>query len=250
MSAQLQDALRAGRQEAGPPRAARRSAVVAGAGGALGSAVLEAVLASGDFAPVHVLVDAPLAVGLRGLQPLPRERLGCVPPLGADTAFIVFDRERGLHGREQAFHRPPPESLPALAAALHAAGVRDLIVVLPHAQASLPEALKHGLATLDEQAVAALGFEHFVVVRSAVKPVRERAAQWLQRVAHAVLAQLHWMVPAAEQPVRPAKVAAFALALARRLPQSRPGARVAPPALVHEASQQADCAALVERWLG
>lgn len=250
MSAMLHHALRGARQEAGPRSHARRCAVVAGAAGALGAAVLEAVLASGDFAPVHVLVDAPLAVALRGLRPLAREALALGGALGADTAFVVFDRARGRHGREQALHQPPPQALPELAAALHRAGVRHLIVVLPHAPASLPQALQHGLATLDEQAVAALGFEHFVLVRPAAKPARERASQWLQRVAHAVLAQLHWMVPAAEQPVRPAQVAAFAVALARRLPHARPGARVAPPALLHEASRQADCAAVVERWLG
>ena len=39
--------------------------------------------------------------------------------------------------------------------------------LLPHAPALLPQSLRAGLASLDEQALAALGFEHLVFVRPA-----------------------------------------------------------------------------------
>ena len=133
--------------------------------------------------------------------------------------------ERHANGRELAFVRPRPHDLPMLARWLHTRGTRRLVVVLPHSPASLPDALKRGLANLDEHAVAALGFEQLVFVRSAQKPGSARAAQWLQRLADGVLAQLQLMVAAPDQPVRAAKVARFVLELAAQLPASEPGTR-------------------------
>jgi hypothetical protein len=227
----------------------RRSAIVAGAGGTLGSAVLEALLASRVFERVHVLVDEPITAAMRGFESLPLAALESGARLHADTGFVVFDRERHAHGREAAFHRPRPDVLPRLAQVLHAGGVQRLVVVLPHAPALLPAALKHGLASLDEQAVAALGYEQLVIVRSAQPLPAQRAATWPQRVAHAMLAQLHWMVPQQEQPVRAQKVAAFVAELARQLPRARAGTRVAPPELVWQAAQLKDSRDLVAQWL-
>lgn len=231
------------------PEAGARRVVVAGAGGTLGSAVLERLLADPAHAEVGAVVERPLVRTMRRLRGVPLARLG--ETFAADTALVVFDRERGRHGREDVFHRPAPHGLPALARTLQASGVRHLVVVLPHAPALLPQALKLGLASLDEQAVAALGFEHVVFVRSARRPADgARAASWLQRVADGVLAQLHWMVPLREQPVRADKVAAFVTALARALPQATPGTRVVPPELVWQAAQPGDVGALVAQWLG
>jgi uncharacterized protein YbjT (DUF2867 family) len=223
------------------------TALLVGAAGPLGSAVLEHAL--GAFARVRVLVDGPVAAAMRGFEALPVAALEQATPLGADTAFIVFDRQRHAHGREDAFHRPRPEQLPALAQALQRGGVRCLLVVLPHAPALLPEALKRGLASLDEHAVASLPFEQLVIVRSAQVPLHARAASRLQRLADGVLAQLHWMVPQREQPVRAAKVAALVVQLARLLPGSRAGARIVPPELVWEFAQAADGVALLRAWL-
>jgi hypothetical protein len=234
-------------------------ALVAGGGGALGSAVLESMVASRRFAHVKVLATRALTAAVHGLEPVVVERfdddiddhalpLGSVSSI-ASIAVIVFDRERHANGRELAFVRPQPAQLPRLAAWLHARGVAHLIVVLPHTPAGLPEALKRGLASLDEHAAAALGFTHLVFVRSAQKPGTARAAQWLQRLADGVLAQMHLMVSASNQPVRAAKVARFVVELAARLPQSAPGTRVAPPELVWQASQMADPRALVDAWL-
>jgi hypothetical protein len=227
-----------------------RRAIVAGAGGALGSAVLERFLADAAFADVLAVVERTLARSTLRLHGLPLARLRTGDAAGADTAVIVFDRARGRHGREDVFHRPAPGELAALARDLHGAGARHLVVVLPHAPARLPHAFKLGLASLDEQAVAALGFEHVVLVRSAQRPGEgARAASWLQRVADGVLAQLHWMVPQREQPVRADRVAAFVAALARALPRASPGTRVVPPEVVWQAAQPGDVGALVAQWL-
>jgi hypothetical protein len=170
---------------------------------------------------------------------------------GADTALVVFDRTRHAFGREQAFVRPDPLVLPALATRLHQAGVRALVVVVPHQPALLPMALQQGLASMDEAAVAALGFAHLVFMRMAQGGDGAGGAQRSapQRLARWMLSQLHWMVPQREQAVRVETVARVAAALASRLPQASPGTRVLPAALLWQAAQLRDPAAVVAAWL-
>lgn len=254
MATLLNHALRAA-HSAPPPSGRAATLLVAGAGGSLGSAVLEHVLASQRFAGVRVLVTQALQTSVKGLETLivaPSENasgLAPVVPALADTALVVFDVKRHANGREEAFLRPEPRSLPSLAAWLRAGGVRDLVVVMPHNAASLPQALKAGLADLDEHAVVELGFDHVVFVRSARAPTGVRASAWLQRVADGVLAQLRVMTPQPDQPVRSNKVAQFVSELALQLPGSAPGTRVAAPELVWQAAQHVDAGALVGAWL-
>jgi hypothetical protein len=239
-----------------PPAHSRRGGgpgvLLVGGGGALGSAVLEALLGRGRLAPLRVLVTQAFKGAVRGLEPLLAPDLEDLAeparPL-ALSAVVVFDRERHANGREDAFVRAEPPSLPLLARWLRRQGVRHLVIVLPHSPAGLPQALKLGLASLDEQAVTSLGFEHVVFVRSAQQPVGERAGAWLQRVADGLLMQLRLMIPASHQPVRVLKVAQFVAELAAQLPGSSAGSRVVPPELVWQAAQQDDVAPLVEAWL-
>jgi hypothetical protein len=239
----------AARRAAAPARSVRRALVV-GAAGALGAAVLEQLLAARRFDRVGALVDQPIRAALRGFVPVDDEP-STLRDFGADTALVVFDRARHAFGREQAFVRPDPLALPALAARLHAAGARTLVVVVPHQPALLPMALQQGLASMDEAAVAALGFERLVFMRMAQGGDADRvsALSAPQRLARWMLSQLHWMVPQREQAVRVETVARVAAALASRLPQASPGTRVLPAALLWQAAQQRDPASLVAAWL-
>lgn len=221
--------------------------LVLGGGGALGARVVERLLAGRRFQAVGVWTVQPLRVALRGLVPLADADWA---GFQADTAVIVFDRVRHANGREEAFGRPQPEDLPALAARLRSLGVTALLVVVPHAPGLLPQALKQGLASLDEGAVASLGFAHLVFMRSAqaggsgTAPAAapERLARWL-------LSQMHWMVPAGDQPVRIDTVARVAAHLALALPQAAPGTRVLPPEVLWSAAQTPASDAVVDNWL-
>lgn len=245
----LHHALRAARADVAAPAYARHGLVI-GAGGALGSALLEHSLGSGRFASVRALATSPIDAGMRGFEALPFGGFDDAAVLaGIDTAWIVFDRERHANGRDDAFYRPQPESLPALAGWLHAGGVRRLLIVVSHAPGLLPQALRHGLASLDEHAVAALGFEQLVIVRSAQAAPELRAATWPQRMAQLWLAQLRWMIPQREQAVRLRSVAAFAVQIALALDGARPGTRVVPPDLVWQAARSDDLPALAQAWL-
>lgn len=246
----VDQALHAGGPPAAVAAAPRRRVVVAGGGGTLGSALVEQLLGGRAFAALRLLVTRDFHASVAGLEPVVVDDFDAAraaAPL-ADLAIVVFDRERHANGRDAALLRPRPEQLPALAAWLQRQGVRDLLVVLPHAAASLPQALKAGLANLDEQAVAALGFEHLLILRSAERP-SEAGSRGLQRVADLVLAQLRVMTPQNLQPVRAAKVAQLAAALAERLGASPPGTRVMPPEVVWQAAQLAAPQALAQAWL-
>ncbi len=226
-----------------------RRALVLGGGGALGAAVLEQLLAGHRFERVGVLTSAVLQPALRGLQPVADEP-AALATFAADTALIVFDRARHANGRDAAFVRLLPSELSARAAALRAAGVRRLVVVVPHTPALLPQALKAGLATLDEGAVAAMDFEHLVFMRMAQAGGQGgEGGSAPQRLAAWMLSQLHWLVPQREQPVRGLTVARVAAALAAALPAAAPGTRVLPPEWLWLVAQGGDVAELMARWL-
>ena len=243
------EALRAGHAPAKPTAGPRPVVLVAGGGGPLGSEVVERLLGSRAFAAVQVLAVQPFTATAPGLEAVPLSSLDDPAAGAAPLAVVIFDRARHANGRDAAFWRPLPHDLPSLASRWHAQGVQHLVVVLPHQAASLPDALKAGLANLDEQAVAALGLRHVVFVRSAQAPDAARSASGLQRLADLVLAQLRLMTPRMQQPVRAKKVAQLVAALARGLPESAPGTRVMAPEVVWQCAQEADPEPLVRRWL-
>jgi hypothetical protein len=231
-----------------PPRAvaAARRALVVGASGGLGAAVLEQLLATQRFERVGALVAQAMQPALHGFAPVHN---GEIASFAADTALVVFDRQRSANGREAAFVKPDPQALPALAQRLHGSGARRLVVVVPHTPSLLPMALQHGLASLDEAAVAALGFEQLVFMRMAQN---DRAAEGLdapRRLARWMLSQLHWMIPQREQPVRADTVAKVAAALAVQLLDAPHGTRVVPSVLLWHAAQQRDVTETVQAWL-
>jgi hypothetical protein len=168
------------------------------------------------------------------------------PAPHAAVGVVLFDPPRLFYDRERALWTPLPEQLPALARWLHAGGVRSLAIVLPHAPGRLPDALNRGLASLDEHAVASLGFERLVILRSAQKPVAVVRRGALHGLAHWMLGVFKYMVPSSEQPVRAVKVAELLAAALRVAPA---GTHVAPPELVWQAAQ-GDLDAVVRRWLG
>lgn len=248
----LTQALRGAAQNGPVPMRRLQSALVVGAGGTLGSAVLAEALVAGRFQRVRAVVTGPLTSTLRGLSPVGVDALeapGAAEGLGCELAIVVYERERHSNGRDQAFHLPDPAALLPLARQLHAAGVRRLLVVVPHAPALLPHALKAGFATLDEGAVAALGFEHLVFVRAAQASTPRAAGGRLNRFAEWWLSQLSWMVPASDQPVRAVKLAHLVVRLACSLPGATPGTRVLPPEVLQQAAQADDADQALQAWL-
>ncbi len=235
----------------GPVAARRGTLLIAGATGALGNELVRRLAGRHRFAHTRVLAREAMRDGLRGVETVcvPAASDGLMaqwPRVAADTAIVAFDPPRLYHDRERALWLPDPAQLPALARWLRGCGVQTLVVVQPHAQGRLPEALKRGLASLDEQAVVALGFERVILVRSAQKPGPARSANAGERLAAWMLSITRFMVPSAEQPVRASKVAELvdvALALAPA------GVHVAAPELVWRASQGTALRTVAQGWL-
>lgn len=230
------------------PSAARPRLLIAGATGTLGNEAVRCLVGSSAFGATRVLATEPITQGMRGVEAavVPSADPGQWPPVAADVAVVLFDPPRLFHDRERALWTPAPEQLVALARWLRAGGVRTLAIVLPHAPGRLPEALKRGLASLDEQAVAGLGFERLLILRSAQKPAPAAHGNVLRGLAHWMLSVFRYMVPSSEQPVRAVKVAQL-LALALRL--APPGIHVAAPEVVWQASQ-GDMERVARHWLG
>jgi len=234
---------------AGRPAAVPRKPrlVIAGATGALGNEVLRRLVGLQQFDSTQVLAREPIKTGLRGVAAtvMPPGSPAGWPLLPADTGLILFDPPRLFHDRERALWTPRPEDLLEVAGWMRRSGVTTLAVVLPHAQGRLPEALKRGLASLDEQAVAALGFERLLYVRSARKAGAASSPGFLPAVARWMLSTLKYMIPSSEQPVRAAKVAQFVAAALQLAPA---GIHIAAPELVWRAAQ-GDLDAQLRQWL-
>lgn len=230
-----------------PPTAGKPRLLIAGATGVLGNEALRRLVGSGAFAGTQVLAREPITAGLRGVQAtvVPATDPTEWPPGAADVAVVMFDPPRLFYDRERALWTPAPRQLVALAGWLRASGVRTLAVVLPHAPGRLPEALKRGLASLDEQAVASLGFDRLLIVRSARKPEAAATAGPLHAVARWMHSVFGYMVPGSEQPVRSVKVAEF---VATALQVAPHGIHVAAPETVWHAAQ-GDAREAVRDWL-
>lgn len=245
-------------------RPARSRLIIAGATGVLGAEVLRRLVGSGRFDHTEVLASAPMSTGLKavGIALTDGRSIDHWParPLAAHTGVVMFEPPRLYYGRERSLWTPEPGQLLALAGWLKRCGVQTLVVVVPHATGRLPEALKRGLADLDELGVAALGFERLLLVRSARNSQPVVARNGFEKTAAWMLSTLAYMIPAAEQPVRPAKLAEFIEAVLRVLPA---GTHVASPELLAQADHSdrqpalagnkrpvsAGMQALVQAWL-
>lgn len=223
--------------------------LLAGATGALGEAMVTRLASSNAVRLLSVLVREPMVMGLQRVKDL--QLIGADPaqwPLRpADEGWILMDPPRLFHGREKAMLAVQPADMRPIAEWMRRCGVRRLVVVLPHQQGRLPEAIKRGLATLDEQAVAAMGFDTVLLMRSAQPGPRAAAAgHFPARLAAGMLSVLHYLVPTNQKPVRAEGVARVA---ARALELAPPGIHVAAPELVWGAASEADPGPLLSRWL-
>ncbi|CAN5427171.1 hypothetical protein BH11PSE7_BH11PSE7_35620 [soil metagenome] len=220
---------------------------MAGATGALGNEVFRRLAGAHAWRATQILAREPIRQGMRAVSALVVgiEAIDSWPIAEAGTGVIMFDPPRLYYNRERALWTPQPEQLVALAQWMRRSGVHTLVVVLPHAQGRLPEALKRGLASLDEHAVATLGFERVLLVRTPAKASKHGGVGYLERTAAWMLSIFSFMVPASEQPPRASKVAEFVAEAVRLLP---PGIHVASPDLVWNGTH-GDVRGVVSSWL-
>ena len=240
MSTSAEQALAAARQPTAPLAPLPRF-LIAGATGNLGNAVIRRLIGMHRARHMRVLATMPMRQGIRQVDAhvVPVAAAGeddfaRWPMLPAEIGVVMFDPPRMFYGREKALWTPTPQQLPELGRWLQTCGVHTLVIVLPHAQGSLPESLKRGLANLDEQALAALQVERLLLIRSAQKPQRIQHRRRLQTLAHWMLGIASHMLPQSEQPVRASRIAELVDVALHELPQ---GNHVFAPELVWQAAQ-------------
>ncbi len=215
MHVSIDQALAAAQRPTPLPEALPRI-LIAGATGFLGNAVLRRLVGMRRGRHTQVLATLPMHPGIRHVsaQLVPaaahgKDDFSNWPIVQADLALVMFDPPRMFYGREKALWTPAPHQLAMLGTWLQSCGVHTLAVILPYAQGSLPQALRHGLANLDEQALAALKIERLLLLRSAQKPAPPVRRHHLHAVAAWMLGITSYMLPRTEQVVRAAKVAEF-----------------------------------------
>jgi len=235
------DLALAAARRASPQDPALPRILIAGATGLMGHAMVRRLVGMHRARHTQVLATMPMHPGIRHVSAhvVPPARHGeddfaAWPILPAEIAVVMFDRPRLFYGREKALWTPIPHQLPALGAWIEACGVHTLAIVLPVAQGSLPESLKHGLANLDEHALASLRVDRLLLVRTAQKPGPAAQRRHLHKVASWMLGITGTMVPQTGQPVRAAKVAEFVDLALRELPG---GNHVFAPEVVWQAAQ-------------
>jgi hypothetical protein len=148
-----------------PKEPAGRTALVAGAVGRLGEAVLNQVLASDNYSQVFVLGEGVLSSTMRGL------RLGSLETLPSiDSVYLVISdvenkNHRSFYGRDLRFTVLTPDNLVYLAQAAAAKGARKALLVAPAPAWQQMSRFQQGLMNPSESALAAMSFEALVVLR-------------------------------------------------------------------------------------
>lgn len=206
----------------GPSRPAGRVALVAGAVGRQGEALLGAVLARGGYERVHVLSDAPMALGIDRLELCALEAL----PRLDDVLMLVGQGddpgERSFNGRDAPFVQVTGPDAPGVAGAAFAAGARRLLVIRPSPAWQQIGELQRSLGGADELALAQLPFESVLILR----PVRiggGPGGDWLRRIVSAYMSLQFLMMPKSIPTLTSEQVARAAL---RAFRSSGPGTRI------------------------
>lgn len=211
--------------------ATSRTALIAGATGLVGRALLPLLLAGKRYRHVHVLLRRPVAdlETDRKLQ-VHQVDFAHLPPLPAvDDVYITLGTTIKLAGSEAAFRRVDFDFVVDTARAARACGATRLGVVSALGADAKSRAFYNRVKGEMEGAVARLGFESVVIARPSLL-LGDRAALgqpprqgeiWASRL----LGPLRSLVPKGVRPI-PARAVASAL-LAATL-AAKPGVRVLP----------------------
>lgn len=202
--------------------AQRRVALVAGAVGRQGEALLNRVLGAGDYTEVVALASAPMSLGVRGLS------LSAVDDLPAlDDAFLLLsepgdDTSRSFYGRDAAFEQVHAGNCLQVARRAAECGARRLVLISPMPAWQQVGHFHRGLANQVELSVSQLSFESLVVLR----PVRESggaAGSLMQRLVAGYLSLQMLMLPKSIQALTSEQLARCALEAMRG---AQPGLQV------------------------
>ncbi|MGB7184605.1 MAG: hypothetical protein WA888_06855 [Burkholderiaceae bacterium] len=194
-----------------PPAArSRPRAVVAGAVGRRGEALLNAVLARGGYDEVSVLAEQPVSMGLKNLTMF---TLDDVPP--AQDLFLLLsdagdDMGRSPHGRDAAFVAVDETSALNIAKHAVAAGVQRILLVAPTPVLLQFGTMQRGMISTLERGINALAPTRFVILRP-LRQHRSSGLSLLQRITNVYMSIQMLMIPRSLEPVTSEQLAHLAI---------------------------------------
>jgi uncharacterized protein YbjT (DUF2867 family) len=205
----------------------RRSAIVAGATGLVGHALVEALLGDSAVGSVHVLVRAerPDWRKRNGLTQHVVDYQAGLPALPAlDDAYCCLGTTIKVAGSQQAFRAVDFDAALGFARAAHNAGVTRFGLVSALGADSKSSVFYNRVKGDAEHAIAALGFESMVIARPSLllgdRTALGQPTRPGERIAAALSAPLGWLMP---RSVRPIEATTVARALVRSVQRGEPG---------------------------
>jgi uncharacterized protein YbjT (DUF2867 family) len=209
------------------PRESPRRALVAGATGLVGHALIDELLGQTPAPRIHALVrrrpacaDARvhwLVVDFAALPALP----------AADDAYCALGTTIAVAGSQAAFRAVDFDAVLAFARAARAAGASRFAVVSALGASPRSPTFYNRVKGEMESAVAALGFASVVVARPSLLVGNREAlgqpARWGERLALVATGPVRGLIPRAWRPIEARTVAR---AVRRALGEARPGVRV------------------------
>jgi uncharacterized protein YbjT (DUF2867 family) len=209
---------------------APRTALIAGATGLVGRALLDLLRANDRYRRVHVLVrraasgidaDAKIEVHVVDFAKLP----AALPR--ADDVFIALGTTIKVAGSEAAFRRVDFDFVVSVARATRAAGAARLAVVSALGADARSPVLYNRVKGEMEAAVAQLGYRSVVIAQPSLL-LGDRAALGQpsrsgEALAAGLLGPVRWLVP---KSVRPIDARAVASAMLAATLAAQPGVRV------------------------
>ncbi|MEZ5740368.1 MAG: hypothetical protein R3E68_13555 [Burkholderiaceae bacterium] len=175
------------------PAPARR-ALLAGAAGRRGEALLNALLAAPAWRSVHVLAGQPMSLAIPRLQLC---RFDDLPPVD-DLFLVVGDPaepgSRSFHGRDAPFDSIDEDRALALARRGCDAGASRIVLVAPAPDWQQIGSLQRGLGGVLETQLGALSARTVLILRP-LKPGGAGAGSLIQRFVHGYLSLQMLMLP-------------------------------------------------------
>jgi uncharacterized protein YbjT (DUF2867 family) len=220
-----------------------RTALVAGATGLIGQALLTQLLASDRYSRVEVVARRPLAAA-QSRHPRLTVRIGDTATLagdapGANDVYIALGTTIKVAGSEAAFRAVDLELVVAVARAAHAAGASRLALVSALGADVDSRVFYNRIKGEAEDAVRVLGYATVVIARPSLlvgdrtalgQPTR-RGEVWATRL----LGPLLPLVPAGVRPIEANRVAAAMIAA---VGDGRPGVHVLSSAAMQRSAQR------------
>ena len=199
--------------------AAGRTALVAGASGLVGRAILQGLLADDEVAAVHVLVRRPLGAQHPKLTVHTVDFAALAPLSPVDEAYLALGTTIKVAGSEAAFRAVDFDASLAVACAAQVAGARCIGVVSAMGADPASRIFYSRVKGELEEAVCGLGYQGIVIARPSLLVGDRAALGQPERAGERIGLRVgRWLKPLIPANYRPIDASQVARALLRFVP--------------------------------